>query len=155
MRSFMVALALAVPVFYIPAALAQSGFRTPESLVRNVYAHYGRGSPEFSQGLGHDPATAARFLDAPLRQRWIAATDAPYDFLVQSKTWKLRDISIAITRKAYDRTIVTVRFINDEKPVMLNFITVRDNDGWLISEIETPHDSLQLFLTQIESTRRR
>jgi hypothetical protein len=30
-----------------PAA-AQAGFRAPESVVRNVYAHYGQGAPELS-----------------------------------------------------------------------------------------------------------
>ncbi|MHC2577811.1 hypothetical protein ACVI1J_000475 [Bradyrhizobium diazoefficiens] len=27
-------------------AAAEAGFRSPESLVRNVYAHYGQGAPE-------------------------------------------------------------------------------------------------------------
>jgi hypothetical protein len=40
---------------------ARAGFRSPESLVRNVYAYYGKGSSELSLGLPHDSA-AARVL---------------------------------------------------------------------------------------------
>ena len=43
-------------------AAAEAGFRTPESLVRNVYAHYGEGAPELSKGLPRDAATAPRLL---------------------------------------------------------------------------------------------
>jgi hypothetical protein len=39
-----------------------AGFRSPESLVRNVYAYYGKGSPGFSGGLPHDSGTASRFF---------------------------------------------------------------------------------------------
>jgi hypothetical protein len=56
---------------------ARAGFRSPESLVRNVYAYYG-----------------------------------------------------------------------DSRAVTLNFILVNGRDGWVISEIESPHDSLRMFLAQ-------
>jgi hypothetical protein len=36
----------------------QAGFRSPESLVRNVYAYYGDQSSDLSSGLPRDPATA-------------------------------------------------------------------------------------------------
>lgn len=39
-----------------PAA-AEAGFRTPESLIRNVYAYYGNGAPKLSKGLPRDDAT--------------------------------------------------------------------------------------------------
>ena len=45
-------------------AQAEAGFRSPESLVRNVYAHYGHGVPEFSQGLPRTPETARQFFDS-------------------------------------------------------------------------------------------
>ena len=37
---------------------ARAGFRSPESLVRNVYAYYGDRSPELPSGLPHDSATS-------------------------------------------------------------------------------------------------
>jgi len=39
------------------ADAAWAGFRSPESLVRNVYAHYGDGSSDLSKGLPRDTAT--------------------------------------------------------------------------------------------------
>jgi hypothetical protein len=34
---------------------------------------------------------------------------------------------------------------------MLNFIVVNDRDGWVISDIESPHDSLRAFLEQFRN----
>ena len=41
--------------------------------------------------------------------------------------------------------------MNDGKPVSLNFIVVNGPDGWLISDVESPHDSLRLFLQQLKN----
>jgi len=71
------------------ASGAAAGFRSPESLIRNVYAYYGRGASEFSRGLPRDAETARQFFDPSLRASWTAPRDAPYDFLVQSPTWRL------------------------------------------------------------------
>jgi hypothetical protein len=37
---------------------SEAGFRSPESVARNVYAYYGEGSPDFSSGLPRDSGTA-------------------------------------------------------------------------------------------------
>ena len=129
-------------------ATADAGFRSPESLVRNVYAHYGRGSAEFSSGLPRDDAIARQFFDPSLRSAWTAPHDAPYDFLVQSPTWRLGAVSIAILRRQFDKTYVTVRFDNQGRAVTLNFIVVNGSEGWVISDVESPHDSLRMFLAQ-------
>jgi hypothetical protein len=127
---------------------AEAGFRSPESLVRNVYAYYGTGSPDLSKGLPHDPATARQFFDPPLQKAWSAQTGEPYDFLVQSPTWKLGAISIAILRRQFDKTYVAVGFTNDGRAVTMNFIVVNSPDGWVIADVESPHDSLRAFLAQ-------
>lgn len=127
---------------------ADAGFRSPESLIRNVYAHYGRGSAEFSNGLPRDDDTARQFFDRSLRAAWTAPHDAPYDFLVQSPTWRLGAVSIALLRRQFDRTHVTVTFDNQGRAITLNFIVVREAEGWLISDVESPHDSLRAFLVQ-------
>ena len=72
----------------------------------------------------------------------------PYDFFVQSKTWKLGGISISILRRQFDKTYVAVAFDNNGRAITLNFIVVNGPDGWLISDVESPHDSLRLFLDQ-------
>jgi hypothetical protein len=140
---------------YVAAALAllgllpvQAGFRSPESLVRNVYAYYGNGSSEFSSGLPRDAETAAKFFDASLHSAWTAPRHEPYDFLVQSASWKLSAISIAILRKQFDKTYVSVAFDNQGRAITLNFIVVNGREGWVISDVESPHDSLRLFLAQ-------
>jgi hypothetical protein len=130
------------------AATAEAGFRSPESLVRNVYAYYGTGSPDLSRGLPHDPATARQFFDPPLQKAWSAQAGEPYDFLVQSPTWKLGAISIAILRRQFDKTYVAVGFTNDGRAVTMNFIVVQNADGWVIADVESPHDSLRAFLAQ-------
>jgi hypothetical protein len=126
----------------------QAGFRSPESLIRNVYAYYGNGASEYSKGLPRDAETARQFFDQGLRAAWSAPRDAPYDFLVQSPTWQLGAVSIAILRKQFDKTYVAVAFDNHGLAVTLNFIVVNGPDGWVISDVESPHDSLRMFLAQ-------
>jgi hypothetical protein len=132
------------------AGPAEAGFRSPESLVRNVYAHYGSGAPELSQGLPRSPETARQFFDPSLRRAWLSLNSAPYDFLVQSPSWKLGAISISILRRQFDKTYVAVSFDNHGRQVKLNFILVNGPEGWLISDVETPYDSLRMFLEQFK-----
>jgi hypothetical protein len=126
----------------------QAGFRPPESLIRNVYAYYGDRSSDLSSGLPRDPATSRQFFDQSLRGAWSSLKDQPYDFLVQSPTWKLGAVSISILRKQFDKTYVAVAFDNNSRAVTLNFIVVNGPDGWVISDVESPHDSLRMFLAQ-------
>jgi hypothetical protein len=126
----------------------EAGFRSPESLVRNVYAHYGDRSSDLSSGLPRDAATAGQFFDPSLREAWRASSRPPYDFLVQSPMWKLGAISISILRKQFDKTYVAVAFDNNGRAVTLNFILVNGPEGWVISDVESPHDSLRMFLAQ-------
>ena len=129
-------------------AAADAGFRTPESLVRNVYAHYGEGAPELSKGLPRDAASARQFFDPSLRKAWSAPRVEPYDFLVQSPSWKLGPVAIAVVRRQYDKTYVAANFDNRGRKVTLNFVLVNGPEGWLITDVESPHDSLRMFLEQ-------
>ena len=133
------------------SARAEAGFRSPESLVRNVYAHYGRGVPEFSQGLPRTPETARQFFDSSLRNAWVSVKGAPYDFLVQSPNWKLGPVSISVLRRQYDKTYVAVGFDNHGRAIKLNFILVNGPEGWQILDVESPHDSMHLFLEQFRN----
>jgi hypothetical protein len=130
------------------APAAEAGFRSPESLVRNVYAYYGRGSSDLSSGLPRDSDTAQQFFDPSLRAAWNRSTRQPYDFLVQSAAWKLGAVSISILRRQFDKTYVAAAFDNNGRAVTLNFILVNGPDGWVISDVESPHDSLRMFLAQ-------
>jgi hypothetical protein len=130
----------------IPGAAA--GFRSPESLVRNVYAYYGDRSSALSSGLPHDAETARQFFDPSLWDGWRSPGHAPYDFLVQSTTWKLGAISISILRKQFDKTYVAVGFNNQGRAITMNFILMQGPDGWVIYDVESPHDSLRAFLAQ-------
>jgi hypothetical protein len=125
-----------------------AGFRSPESLVRNVYAYYGRGAPDLSHGLPRDPDAAQKFFDPSLRAAWVALKNEPYDFLVQSQSWQIGAVSISVLRKQFDKTYVVAAFINQGRAVTLNFILVNGPDGWVISDVESPHDSLRMFLAQ-------
>jgi len=75
----------------------------------------------------------------------------PYDFLVQSPTWKLGAVTISILSKQFDKTYVAVAFDNNGRAVTLNFILVNGPEGWLISDVESPHDSLRMFLEQFHN----
>jgi hypothetical protein len=72
----------------------------------------------------------------------------PYDFLVQSTSWKLGAISLAIISRQFDKTYVAVAFSNSGRAVSLNFVVVNGPDGWLIIDVESPYDSLRSFLAQ-------
>ncbi|MGJ5132181.1 hypothetical protein [Bradyrhizobium oligotrophicum] len=132
----------------VPAA---AGFRAPESLVRNVYAHYGRGAPELSAGLPRTAEVARQFFDPSLARAWTAPRREPYDFLVQSPRWKLGPVAISIVRRQFDKTYVAASFDNQGHRVTMNFIVVKGPDGWVILDVETPHDSLTLFLEQFRN----
>ena len=143
-----IAIAAALALFLFSAVPAAAGFKSPESLVRNVYAHYGSGASDLSKGLPRDRETAAKFFDSALRNAWVAPRREPYDFLVQGSSWKLGAVSISILRKQYDKTYVEVAFDNQSRAVRLNFIVVSGPDGWVIADVESPHDSLRMFLAQ-------
>ncbi|BAM89038.1 hypothetical protein S58_30380 [Bradyrhizobium oligotrophicum S58] len=130
---------------------ALAGFGTPESLVRNVYAHYGRGAPELSAGLPRTPEIARQFFDPSLARAWSAPRREPYDFLVQSPRWKLGPVAISILRRQFDKTYVAAAFDNQGRRVTMNFIVVKGPDGWVILDVETPHDSLRQFLEQFRN----
>jgi hypothetical protein len=130
---------------------SQAGFRSPESLVRNLYAYYGDRSSELSSGLPRDADTARQFFDQTLREAWLSSRKAPYDFLVQSPTWKLGAISISILRKQFDKTYVVASFDNQGRAVIMNFVLVSGPDGWVIYDVESPHDSLRAFLAQYKN----
>jgi hypothetical protein len=146
----MILVPLACLVLLASPALStvQAGFRSPESLVRNVYAYYGDRSSELSSGLPRDAATVDRFFDPSLREAWRASSKPPYDFLVQSPTWKLGVISISVLRRQFDKTYVAVAFDNQGRAITMNFILVNGPDGWMIYDVESPHDSLRAFLAQ-------
>src|SRR6202166_879410 len=137
-----------VVVALFGTSAARAGFRSPESLVRNVYAYYGDRSSDLSSGLPRDSATARQFFDRNLQGAWSRSSNQPYDFLVQSPTWKLGAVSISILRKQFDKTYVAVAFDNNGRAITLNFILVDGPDGWVISDVESPHDSLRMFLAQ-------
>jgi hypothetical protein len=86
-----------------------------------------------------------------LRKAWSAPRTEPYDFLVQSPNWKLGPVAIAILRRQYDKTYVAANFDNHGRPVTLNFILLNGPEGWLITDIESPHDSLRMFLEQFRN----
>jgi hypothetical protein len=138
--------ALLVVLAGVPTA--EAGFRSPESLVRNVYAYYGDRSSDLSNGLPRDPATAQQFFDRSLQGAWSRSRNPPYDFMVQSPTWKLGAVSISILRRQFDKTYVAVAFDNNGRAITLNFILVDGPDGWVIADVESPHDSLRMFLAQ-------
>ena len=142
---------LSILAVFVGIPTAMAGFRSPESLVRNVYGHYGQGVPDLSRGLPRDLDTARQFFDPSLVQAWTAPKHEPYDFLVQSPSWKLGPIAISILRRQFDKTYVTAAFDNQGRRVTMNFIVVKGPDGWVISDVETPHDSLRLFLEQFRN----
>ena len=140
--------AILVVLACLGASTAEAGFRSPESVVRNVYAYYGDRSSDLSSGLPHDSATAQLFFDRTLRNAWLVSSKEPYDFMVQSPTWKLGAVSISILRRQFDKTYVAVAFSNHGRAVTLNFIVVKGPDGWVIADVESPQDSLRAFLAQ-------
>ena len=63
------------------AGAARAGFRSPESLVRNVYGFYGNGSSDLSNGLPRDDATVLR----PEFARRVGALKQPAVRLLRSE----------------------------------------------------------------------
>jgi hypothetical protein len=148
---FTLKIALVFALIFGAGSLTHAGFQSPESVVRNVYAHYGESSDGGARGLPQDDDTAHNFFDASLQRNWMSSKPPPYDFFVQSPSWKLGPVNINIVRKQFDRTYVEASFANNGKPVSLNFILVKDPDGWVIYDVESTHDSLRLFLQQLKN----
>ncbi len=150
MKPALSALALAIVAAFVPS-IASAGFRTPQSLVRNLYAFYGDGSPDYSHGLPRDEETARRFFQPGLARAGQDDTPRPFDFLVQATSWKLGAVAITGTIKQFDRTYVRVAFMNQGKPVALNIVIVNGDDGWVIADVESTHDSLSGFLARLKT----
>jgi hypothetical protein len=148
-----IAMLAAIGLLGPEAALA--GFRTPQSLVQNLYAYYGAGSESYSHGLPRDEDTARKFFQPSLARAWLNPAPRPFDFLVQATAWKLGAVAITGTIKQFDRTYVRVAFINQGKPVALNIVIVNGDDGWVISDVESTHDSLTSFLARLKAQSAR
>jgi hypothetical protein len=153
-RSAPLAMLLAALGLSYPQAAA-AGFRTPQSLVQNLYAYYGAGSPDFSHGLPRDEITARHFFQPALARAWMDDGPRPFDFVVQATSWKIGAVAITGTIKQFDRTYVRIAFVNQDKPVALNIVIVRDDDGWLIGDIESTQDSLTGFLARLKAQNAR
>ena len=147
--------AVAIGLSILGSFPALAGFRTPQSLVQNLYAYYGEGSPDLSHGLPRDEITARRFFQPALARAWMDDGPRPFDFVVQATSWKIGAVAITGTIKQFDRTYVRVAFVNQDKPVALNIVIVRDDDGWLISDIESTQDSLTGFLGRLKTQNAR
>jgi hypothetical protein len=147
-----IAMLLAAISLLCPQA-ALAGFRTPQSLVQNLYAWYGNGSPDYSHGLPRDETTARQFFLPSLAQAWLDPAPRLFDFLVQATSWKIGSIAITGTIKQFDRTYVRVAFVNQGKPVALNIVIVNGDDGWVISDVESTHDSLTGFLARLKAQK--
>jgi hypothetical protein len=147
----MVRLFAAILVLLGGVSAVQAGFRSPESLVRNLYAYYGDRSSDLSSGLPRDAATARQFFDPAVRGAWSLSKKQPYDFFVQSPTWKLGAVAISILRRQYDKTYVAAAFNNNGRAVTMNFVLVDGPDGWVIIDVESPRDSLRMFLAQYKN----
>jgi hypothetical protein len=141
----------AILILLAGVSALQAGFHSPESLVRNLYAYYGDRSSDLSNGLPRDDATAGQFFDPSVRGAWSRSKTEPYDFFVQSRTWKLGVVAISILRRQYDKTYVAAAFDNHGRTVTLNFILVEGPEGWVITDVESPHDSLRMFLAQYKN----
>jgi hypothetical protein len=147
----MVRLFAAILVLLGGVSAVQAGFRSPESLVQNLYAYYGDRSSDLSSGLPRDAATARQFFDPAVRGAWNLSKKQPYDFFVQSPTWKLGAVAVSILRRQYDKTYVAAAFNNNGRAVALNFVLVNGPDGWVIIDVESPRDSLRMFLAQYKN----
>ena len=53
--------------------------------------------------------------------------------------------------KVVETLVVLPAFDNNGRAVTLNFIVVNGTDGWVISDVESPHDSLRMFLAQYKN----
>jgi len=53
--------------------------------------------------------------------------------------------------KVVGTLVVLPAFDNNGRAVTLNVIVVNGPDGWVISDIESPHDSLRMFLAQYKN----
>lgn len=149
-----IAMLLAAAGLLCPQVVS-AGFRTPQSLVQNLYAFYGDGSPDYSRGLPRDEETARKFFQPGLARAWLDDAPRPFDFLVQATAWKLGAVAITGTIKQFDRTYVRVAFMNQGQPVALNIVIVNGDDGWVISDIESTHDSLSGFLARLKAQATR
>ena len=148
------AIGLALAAALVPSHVA-AGFRTPQSLVQNLYAYYGGGSPDYSHGLPRDETTARRFFQPAVARAWMDDAPRPFDFLVQATSWAIGAVAITGTIKQFDRTYVHVAFVNHDNPVALNIVIVNDGEGWVISDIESTHDSLTSFLARLRAQNAR
>ena len=61
------------------------------------------------------------------------------------EAWRRLDIDPA---QAIRQDLCRCRLDNGGRAATLNFIVVNGPGGWVISDVESPHDSLRMFLAQ-------
>jgi hypothetical protein len=149
LRQRQIAVAMLAAAMGFGASRTEAGFRSEQSLVQNLFAYYGRGSGEYSAGLPRDAATARQFFHPALARLWLDPSPRPFDFIVQATSWKIGPVAITGTIRHYDRTYLRVAFQNRDKPIVLDLVIVKDDDGWVIADIDSSYDSLAAFLTRI------
>jgi len=150
-----VQIAISLALASLVPSTAVAGFRSPQSLVQNLYAWYGEGSSEYSHGLPRDEATARRFFQPALASAWLDPAPRPFDFMVQATSWKIGPVAITGTIRQFDKTYVRVAFFNQDRPVALNIVIVNRDDGWVIADVESTHDSLTSFLARLKAAGAR
>ena len=86
-------------------------------------------------------------------QAWLkpGARSARCHTIFWCRARQLGAISIAVLRKQFDKTYVTASFSNQGRAVTMNFILHNSPDGWVIYDVESPHDSLRAFLAQYKN----
>jgi hypothetical protein len=151
----LVALAVAGPT------PADAGFKTPESLIQNLYAFYGDRSSELSSGFPRDPAIYRAFYSRELEQLALAAKPVQHDFFIQDWTWK-SPLIVRTVRTSKDGLIddlvfrpgspeyLSVVFRNMDRHVYLMFELVRGADGWRIGDVIGKSGSYRNFLKSIQ-----
>ncbi len=134
---------------FLGAVSAAAGVQIAGIAGPHVYAITAAAPPNCPRACRTTPRPRPKFFDPSLRSAWMAPRREPYDFLVQGFQLEARRHLDRGTAQAVRRGhYLDVAFSNQGRAVRLNFIVVNGPDGWVISDIESPHDSLRAFLVQ-------
>ncbi len=147
--------ALPLAVFAIAAVTAEAGERTPEDMLRGLYAQYdGHAHGHDAHRVDVKAMMTPQLAHAYARVTRAVAGDAPpldWDIFVNGQDYDVQHLNLSTAQAGKGET-VTAAFDNLGQPVTVIYAFAHTPGGWRIDDIRYPPDrtfpkgfSLQAF----------
>ena len=135
--------ACALPLLVFATAALAGAERTPEDMLRGVYAQYDRAHPT-AHRIDVRTLMTPQLARAYAKATRAAAGDAPpldWDVFINAQDFDVQHLSLTVT-PAGKTEMVTAAFDNLGQPVTVIYAFAHSPAGWRIDDIRYPPDRI-------------